>query len=249
MTTTTSSSPLLILRDTYKRREKGEVIFELQIPQLSLDPGQFIAIVGTSGCGKSTLLDLLALVSRPTHCGQFTYFAPPTRQAIDLKQLWDDQNETGLATLRRSTLGYVLQTGGLLPFLTVWQNLQLPCKVNGYENDTQIRQFAQRFGVAEQLNKKPQHLSGGQRQRVAILRALSHRPQLILADEPTAAVDKERAQSIVRDFHTLAKEQGTTIVMVTHDHELVAPFAEVTYTFTVVKVSETLTQSTCQPVT
>ena len=102
------------------------------------------------------------------------------------------------------------------------------------------------MGIDELLNKKPQYLSGGQRQRVAILRAITHHPKVILADEPTAAVDKTRALNIVKDFHILAKERGTTIVMVTHDRTLISPFADVTYTFDMIKRSENLTQSNCR---
>ncbi len=242
--------PLVLeLLNGLKRREQGGITFELHIPNLTLQKGQFVAVVGESGCGKSTLLDLLALVSRPTACSQFSYYDTQnaeTLQPTDLKNLWDSEAENALAALRRSRFGYVLQTGGLLPFLTVFQNLQLPSKLNGYHHDLQIKNLAKRFGVDGVLDKKPQYLSGGQRQRVAILRAINHHPNIILADEPTAAVDKTRALSIVKDFHTLAKENGTTIVMVTHDRELVAPFADATYTFDVTEESETLTQSNCK---
>jgi putative ABC transport system ATP-binding protein len=235
------------LCDALKRREQGGVAFELHIPKLALYQGQFIAVVGESGCGKSTLLDLLALVSKPTTCSQFVYHE--IQQSTDVKQLWENKEESALAELRRSRFGYVLQTGGLLPFLSVFQNLQLPSKINGYKNRTEIIELAKRIGIEGVLHKKPQYLSGGQRQRVAILRALTHHPKIILADEPTAAVDKTRARSIVKDFNTLAKESGTTIVMVTHDHALVAPFADVTYTFDLNEVSETLTRSHCRLLT
>jgi putative ABC transport system ATP-binding protein len=240
---------VLTLQDILKRREQGGITFELHIPKLELQKGQFVAVVGESGCGKSTLLDMLALVSRPTHCSQFSYYETQnaeTSQQTNIKNLWDSEAEHDLAALRRSHFGYVLQTGGLLPFLTVFQNLQLPSKLNGYHHDSQIKDLAKRFGVEGLLDKKPQYLSGGQRQRVAILRAINHNPNIILADEPTAAVDKTRALNIVKDFHNLAKESGTTIVMVTHDQDLVAPFADVTYTFDVTEVSETLTRSNCR---
>ena len=232
------------LQDALKRRVQGGVTFELHIPKLELHQSQFVAVVGDSGCGKSTLLDMLALVSKPTACSQFFYYE--TQQKIDIKELWQSKNENVLATLRRSRFGYVLQTGGLLPFLSVFQNIQLPSKINGYSNDLQIKTLAKRFGIDDLLDKKPQYLSGGQRQRVAILRAINHHPRVILADEPTAAVDKTRALNIVKDFHILAKESGATIVMVTHDHTLISPFADVTYTFDITKVSENLTQSHCR---
>ncbi|MCP4702522.1 MAG: ABC transporter ATP-binding protein [Gammaproteobacteria bacterium] len=242
-------SPVLEFIDGSKRREQGGVVFELHVPELRLYKGQFVAVVGDSGCGKSTLLDMLALVSRPSGCEKFSYFesaeTEPLRQT-DIKSLWDREDERGLAALRRSRLGYVLQTGGLLPFLTVFQNIHLPSKINGYHNEAEIRTLAKRFGVEGALEKKPQYLSGGQRQRVAILRALHHRPKIILADEPTAAVDKKRAHNIVEDFNILARENGTTIIMVTHDRDLVKPFAHATCTFDVTNVSETLTRSVCR---
>jgi len=241
----TEYPPLVFeLRDGLKRREQGGVTFELHIPKLELHQGQFVAVVGESGCGKSTLLDMLALVSKPTACGQFFYYE--TQQQIDVKDLWDCKKENALAALRRSRFGYVLQTGGLLPFLSVFQNIQLPSKINGYRNDLQIKELAKRFGIDGLLEKKPQYLSGGQRQRVAILRAISHHPKMILADEPTGAVDKTRALNIVKDLNNLANESGTTIVMVTHDRALVSPFADVTYTFDVTKRSDNLIQSNCR---
>jgi putative ABC transport system ATP-binding protein len=251
-TTVANSSTILELLDIVKHREQGGITFELHLPEIRFLKGQFVAIVGNSGCGKSTLLDMLALVSRPSRCQQFKYFFSDSESSIntaDIAQLWKQNDESQLAGLRREKLGYVLQTGGLLPFLTVWQNIQLPLKLNGYQEDTYIKQLAERLEIDTLLNKKPQFLSGGQRQRVAVLRALSHHPQLILADEPTAAVDEERAKAIVQDFHALAKDTGTTIIMVTHHKELVKPFADMTYTFKVEDVSKTLIRSTSEPMT
>ncbi len=234
------------MHDVFKRREQGGVAFELSVPQIKLSSGQFIAIVGDSGCGKSTLLDMLALVSRPTHMQQFDYFfkaAQDETGQIDVGNLWKINNEKGLAAIRKKYLGYVLQTGGLLPFLTVFQNIRLPALINGDDDTSYPKQLAKKIGVDRFLNKKPQFLSGGQRQRVAIIRALAHKPRLILADEPTAAVDKKRAGKIVEDFYALAEKSGTTIVMVTHDRELVRDISNATYTFEVNEVSESLTQS------
>ncbi len=230
---------VLELKNVLKHREQGGATFELYTKELQLHKGQFVAVVGESGCGKSTLLDILALVSNPNTCEQFTYYAS---EVIDIKQLWKNKQEKALAMLRRLHFGYVLQTGGLLPFLTVLQNLQLVSEINGF-HDSKIIELAKRLDISGILNKKPQYLSGGQRQRVAILRAISHHPQIILADEPTAAVDETRALNIIKDFHTIAKESGTIIVMVTHNHNLIAPFADVTYGFDVYDVSDTLTQS------
>lgn len=246
MTEARSGPPMVWLRQALKRREQGGMRFELHIPEVRLAPGDFVAVVGDSGCGKSTLLDLLALVSRPTEVERFTcrFETSEANAEFDVGGLWRDGDEQGLAALRKAHLGYVLQTGGLLPFLTVAQNIYLPARINGRPDREYADRLARRFGVERLLNKKPQFLSGGQRQRVAILRAMGHRPQLILADEPTAAVDKKRAGEIVADFHALAKESGTTIVMVTHDRELVAPVADYSFTFEVRDLSATVTRST-----
>ncbi|QVL50258.1 MAG: ATP-binding cassette domain-containing protein [Thiocapsa sp.] len=235
----------LEIHNTIKRREQGGVVFELNIGRFSLFKGEFVAIVGESGCGKSTLLDLLALVSRPTDCEVFRYRALESESHHDVKLLWDQGDESGLARLRRSELGYVLQTGGLLPFLSVRQNIELATQLNGERRDDDLTRFARQMGIEKVLDKKPQYLSGGQRQRVAILRALHHRPRLILADEPTAAVDKRRAQHIVEDFNRLAQKTDATVVMVTHDRALVAPFAHRTFSFAVEEVTSTFTRSVC----
>ncbi len=227
-----------------KQREQGGISFELEVPNFSLQRGQFVAIVGASGCGKSTLLDILALVLRPDQCQEFYIYVADNK--VNLKRLWNQKEESRLAEIRRNLFGYVLQTGGLLPFLTVKKNIYLPIRIKGSGySDEKIVQLAQRMGVAELLSKKPQFLSGGQRQRVAILRAMTHQPEIILADEPTAAVDKENAHIIVQNFHKLAKEIGTTIVMVTHNHDLVAELADTTFTFKVTRESKTLTRSVC----
>ncbi len=230
---------ILEMKNVIKRRQQGGVTFELQIPEIGLLKGQFVAIVGNSGCGKSTLLDMLALVSRPNSCESFK------SNNFDINQLWQQDKEQTLAAIRCEKLGYVLQTGGLLAFLTVWQNIELPLKLNGLNDTSYIKKLAQRLEIDGLLNKKPQFLSGGQRQRVAVLRALSHRPAIILADEPTAAVDEERAKAIVQDFYELAKETGTTIVMVTHNKDLVMPLADKIYSFKVEDVSKNLISSTC----
>jgi putative ABC transport system ATP-binding protein len=246
MVEASAERPMVVVRQALKRREQGGMRFELSIPEVTLGVGDFVAVVGDSGCGKSTLLDLLALVSRPTECERFSLRFDVSEQGgeFDVAGLWRNGDEHGLAALRKAHLGYVLQTGGLLPFLTVAQNIYLPARIAGRPDRDYADRLARRFGVDRLLSKKPQFLSGGQRQRVAILRAMGHRPQLILADEPTAAVDRQRAEEIVADFHALAKESGTTIVMVTHDRALVAPVADYSYGFRVRDVSASTTRST-----
>lgn len=241
--------PLLEIRDLLKIRRQGGVSFELVVPRFEVPGGSFIALVGESGCGKSTLLDILALVLKPNDCGLFQ-FQNPTGKTIwavdDIKALWDSDDEQALAALRRERLGYVLQSGGLLPFLTARQNLQLPLMINGKQDQFEIvEQLSKKMGIANVLSKKPRYLSGGQRQRVAILRAMVHQPALILADEPTAAVDRARARSIINDLSTLAREGGSSVIMVTHDSHLVGSVADATWIFQVEQISGTLTRSVC----
>jgi putative ABC transport system ATP-binding protein len=244
-----SSLPVYELTDVSKYREQGGVAFELKIPALTVPRGAFVALVGPSGCGKSTLLDLLALVLRPTQCKTFQLCIGHPSDLTDVKMVWENADEAILAHLRRNYLGYVLQTGGLLPFLTGAQNILLPVRIRRMAGgEARMLRMAEQIGVAEFLHKKPQYLSGGQRQRVAVLRALVHDPIIVLADEPTAAVDRQRAQAIIEDFRVLATEAGTSIVMATHDGDLVVPLADRIYTFRVTQVETAFTQSVCVPV-
>lgn len=212
-----------------KLRQQGESRFELSLPRLRVQPGEFVAVTGESGCGKSSLLDLLALISRPDACTAFTLASPAGM--VDVKRLWEQEREAELAALRRTSLGYVLQTGGLLPYLSVRENLRLPCRLIGRPCDAAIARLSQRLGVENCLERLPDQLSGGQRQRAAILRALVHGPRLVLADEPTAAVDRRRARVIVDELHAIAQSEGSAIVMVTHDLELVRGIADHSYGF------------------
>lgn len=238
-------SKVICVHGLRKTRAQGGTIFELHVPKLEVDEGEFLALVGESGCGKSTLLDLLALVLRPDTVDRFLLAQRPG-SVVDIKALWQQDDEEGLARVRRDLLGYVLQSGGLLPFLSVSGNIALPRRLKeGRAGD--VRVLAERMGLADLLGKKPRFLSGGQRQRAAILRALAHRPAIILADEPTAAVDGTRARAIVSDFRSLARAEGCTILMVSHDLRLVEAFADRTYGYRVESVSATLTRSTCMP--
>jgi putative ABC transport system ATP-binding protein len=169
-------------------------------------------------------------------------------ELIDIKKLWQEHHESKLADLRRNFLGYVLQSGGLLPFLTVEQNIKLPWRIKRMHTTPEhFKKIASRMGIENLFKKKPQYLSGGQRQRIAILRAMVHNPMIILADEPTAAVDTNRAKAIIDDFYGLAKEYDNTIVIVTHNFRLITQLADSMYTYRVSQISETLTRSVCVP--
>ncbi|HWP48357.1 MAG TPA: ABC transporter ATP-binding protein [Candidatus Limnocylindrales bacterium] len=238
-----AKSEVYRLKNVVKKREKGGNLFELRIPELILWEGEFIAIVGESGCGKSTLLDMLGLIMRPTRAEEFTVCIPQTGVEHSIMDL----SEGELANIRKSHLGYVLQTGGLLSFLTAKENILLPCSINGMNQvEDHIQTLVMRLKIADQLNKKPQFLSGGQRQRVAIARALAHRPSIVLADEPTAAVDKLTAYEIRDQFKELTRQIGVTLLIVTHDKHLVEGVVDRTFTFDVHKESNEYTYSECR---
>lgn len=239
----TAPLPLLAVEGLVKRRERNGVVFELVVDRFTLTPGRFVAVLGESGCGKSTLLDLVALVLKPTTCDRFELRLDGAAP-VDVMGLWQADAEEALAAHRRENLGYVLQTGGLFPFLSVRENILLPARLNGIKvPGDRLKTLATRIGLADHLAKKPMHLSGGQRQRAAVLRAIVHAPRLIVADEPTAAVDKARAREIVEDLSALARQEGATIVMVTHDPGLVSDIADTAYGFEVAKTGETATRS------
>ncbi len=225
------SAPLMDIKQVTKVLQKGDNVFQLDIPDMSIYSGEFVAIVGESGCGKSTLLDLLALISAPTKANEFRLNFS-IKHYFDIAKLWQSNDDSLLASIRQHYLGYILQTGGLLPYLSVEKNLILP--INIKKNNTTHRdvwEMARRMGVADCLSRLPSALSGGQRQRAAILRALLHQPSLVLADEPTAAVDRQRAIAIVEDFYRLAKDKKLAILMVTHDIDLVENIADKAYSF------------------
>jgi len=237
--------PIFELTDVTRRRERGGVVFELRVPRFVARSGDVVAIVGPSGCGKSTLLDLLTMVLTPTRAGQFRFRVPGDGGEVDAGRSWEKDDQGALAEVRKRHIGYVLQSGGLLPFLTSMENILLPCWLKGRADlKAHATTIAARLGIEPQLSKKPQYLSGGQRQRVAIARALVHDPAVVLADEPTAAVDSVRAQDIFNQFVDLARERHVAMIMVTHDLRLLDRAEVQRYTFQVEAVDEDHTVST-----
>lgn len=224
------------LHQVVKTRSKGGASFTLRVPELVLRQGEFCSVVGPSGCGKSTLLDMLALVLAPTSakCFQLSLPDPHGPMAYDLPRLGEGE----AARIRRSNIGYVLQNGGLLSFLTVRENILLTAQLSQRRLAAgELEELVRVLGLADQLEKKPQYLSGGQRQRVAVARALIHRPGIILADEPTAAVDYPTALDIRDELLGLARRMGAAVIMVTHDRTLVDGVSDVQVNFTVRRVS------------
>ena len=213
----------ITIRDLWLDRIKGGTRFVCTVPRFDAAPGEFVAVTGPSGCGKSTFLDLLALVLTPAAARRFTLTFAGTGP---IDALAATTNDAILSQLRRRHIGYVLQTGGLLPFITVRDNIRLPLVLSGRDDTGAAEALAGELGLADQLGKMPAQLSGGQRQRVAIARALIHAPDLILADEPTAAVDRPTAMDIMLRLRSLARDRRTLVILVTHDIKLADKVAD-----------------------
>jgi len=217
------STPTLLLQDVIIRHQApgGAPGFELVIEEFSITRGEALALVGPSGSGKSTLLDLLALARRPSSTARFL-LTPRAGKAIDLGAVWRAGDDNSLTAIRAAHFGYILQTGGLLPFLSVRRNIALSQAVLGQPDPAHIEALAARLEIASLLERMPASLSVGQRQRVAIARALAHRPEILLADEPTASVHPALADTILALLIEQAREQDTALILATHDPDRAA---------------------------
>ncbi len=204
------------LRDVVLDRESEGVSFRLNVPSLQITQGEKIALIGESGCGKSTLLDILAFIAEPSSIGAFRFRPENTGEPIDVAALWHKRKLNKLGELRKQHIGYVMQTGGLLPYLTVRDNMNLSRHVLGMRDDTAVEELARELGIARHLDKLPETLSTGERQRVAIGRALAHQPSIVIADEPTASVDPFAAEKIMSLFIGLAEERNITVIVASH---------------------------------
>jgi putative ABC transport system ATP-binding protein len=190
-----------------------EVISALGGVSLRIDRGEHVAIIGPSGSGKSTLMNVLGGLDRPTS-GLYRFESEPV----------EDFDDDQLAGFRNRRIGFVFQSFQLLPRLTAAQNVELPMIYAGV--DPAIRreravELLTRVGLEHRLNNRPTQMSGGQQQRVAIARALANAPDLLLADEPTGALDTATGQEVLALFDEL-NAQGLTLCIVTHDQEVAA---------------------------
>lgn len=204
------------LKDLSKTRFSAGVDFRLVLPELKISPGEKVALVGISGCGKSTLLDILSMVLNPDKPGDF-HFSPGKDNSVDVADLWRKSDFNRLSLLRRQYMGYILQTGGLLPFLSVHDNINLTRRLLALPEDKTVTYLAQELGIKRQLRKEPGLLSVGERQRVAIARALAHKPSVVIADEPTASLDPINADKIMRMLIELTEQFGSTVIIASHD--------------------------------
>ena len=209
-------STIYLLRDVIKNHEAKGVAFRLRVPHLHINRGEKIALIGESGSGKSTLLDMLAFILQPSTADNFRFRHEDDKDPLDVNACWQAGNLNVLGDIRKRHIGYVMQTGGLLPYLSVRDNINLSRSVLGLEQDGTVEHLAEALGIANQLEKRPDALSTGERQRVAIGRALAHRPAIVIADEPTASLDPYAAKNVMSLFLTLTEEFNCTVILASH---------------------------------
>ncbi|MBA2338890.1 MAG: ABC transporter ATP-binding protein [Pyrinomonadaceae bacterium] len=212
-------SSLLESREVSKIYRMGNTeVVALDHASVAVGEGEFVALQGTSGSGKSTLLNLLGGLDRPTS-GEIVFedrsLAPFTKKEM--------------AHYRRLSVGMIFQNFNLIPSMTAAENVGLALAFGGLRGrarDERARELLEEVGLGERLTHKPTELSGGEQQRVAIARALANRPRILLADEPTGNLDSTRARELLALLRNMIDKSGLTVVLVTHDRDLAAEFAD-----------------------
>lgn len=213
---------MLHIDDLCVVRGEGSQAHYVYLPQLTVRPGQVVAVTGESGCGKSTLLEAIGLLLRPANIGRFELH---DEKQLDIAKLLKGNQQTELSDIRARHIGFVLQNGGLLPFLNVQDNIRLPCQLLGIVPDkAMLGRVIDALKLGPLLSKYPTQLSFGERQRAAFARAIMHRPGLVLADEPTAALDPYNAQQLFSLFIDLVAQEGMMALVVCHDWPLLQRF-------------------------
>lgn len=219
MDSTRPMTPLLETREVSKIYQMGSVtVAALDRVSMKIGEGEFVAIQGTSGSGKSTLLNMLGGLDQPTS-GEVLF----------------DNNSLGpftkreMARYRRHSVGMIFQNFNLIPTMTAAENVRLALAfggLRGKQREERTEELLRRVGLADRMEHRPSELSGGEQQRVAIARALANRPRVLLADEPTGNLDSTRAQELLALLRQMVGREGLTVLMVTHDQELAARFAD-----------------------
>lgn len=203
---------MIRVEDISRKYTAGSIeVWALQGVSFQIGQGEFVAVMGASGSGKSTLMNLLGLLDTPTG-GTYSLAGTST----------SGLNEDERASFRNQKIGFVFQAFNLLPRLTALENVEVPMVYAGIKPDQRHKlalEALARLGLSDRYRHRPHELSGGQNQRVAIARALVNKPALILADEPTGALDTRNSQEIMEIFREL-NQQGSTIVVVTHEPEI-----------------------------
>ena len=209
MNESTAGEEILRMEGITKEYQMGdEVSVVLKGIDLTVYKGEFLAILGPSGSGKSTLMNIIGCLDVATS-GRYTLHGQPV----------EEMSEAELARLRSAEIGFVFQNSQLLPRLTAQKNVELPLIYAGVgpkERRRRARELLARVGLSDRMDHYPNQLSGGQQQRVAIARALAGNPTLLLADEPTGALDQKTGRQVMALFREL-NEEGRTIIMITHD--------------------------------
>lgn len=203
---------LIQMTDIRKEYKMGdEIVYANDGVTLDIDKGEFVAIVGKSGSGKSTLMNIIGALDVPTS-GKYLLGGK------DVGKLSDNQ----LADIRNKMIGFVFQQYNLLPRMNLLENVELPllyAHVSNHEREKRAMEALEKVGLAEKAKQMPNQLSGGQQQRVSIARALAANPSLILADEPTGALDSKTSRQVL-DFFKKIHEEGNTVIMITHDNSI-----------------------------
>jgi putative ABC transport system ATP-binding protein len=228
------SKEIIKITNIEKVYKMGNSTFKaLDKVSLTIDKGEYVAIVGPSGAGKSTLMNIIGCLDIPTD-GEYILDGVNTKCS---------DNE--LAEIRSKKIGFIFQNYNLLPKLNILENVELPLLYSGYDNN-KIKEKAKaaikKVGLESHINHKPSELSGGQMQRVAIARALVSDPQIILADEPTGALDSKTGKEVLKMLTELNNE-GNTIIMITHDKEIASNAKRVVTVKDGIIISDTLNES------
>ena len=205
---------LIELKNVYKIYHMGdEDVHALDGVSLTIDKGEFVAIVGQSGSGKSTMMNVLGCLDIPT---RGTYLL----DGVDVRELTDRE----LSRIRNKQIGFIFQQYNLIQNLTVLENVELPLIYQGINADDRYDMAMEaltRVGLADRVKHRPTQMSGGQQQRVAIARAIATKPPIIMADEPTGALDSRTGHEVLRFLQELYKE-GSTVILITHDNGIAA---------------------------
>ena len=214
-----ASVAVVDIRNVSQTFGHGELAVQaLKATSLSVEAGELVALLGPSGSGKSTLLLAISLIQPPT-----------TGRIVINGQTLYDEGPTGIdvRAFRRSKIGFIFQQHNLIPFLTALENVALMLQINGVSRRESTRRANDLLGILEighRAHSLPAQLSGGEQQRVAIGRALANDPVLILADEPTAALDTQRGTKVMAMLRQIARERRSAVIAVTHDHRMIEGF-------------------------
>jgi ABC-type lipoprotein export system ATPase subunit len=207
-----SARPVVELIGVSRSFRRGdEVVHALADFTLALAPAEMVALVGPSGCGKTTALNLVAAVDRPDE-------GTVRVAGVDIAAA----AEAELTALRRRAIGMVFQAFHLVPHLTVEENIALPLALDGRRDPRRVTELIERVGLGHRRRHYPSELSGGEQQRTAVARALVHRPQVVVADEPTGNLDSRTGAAVVALLAELRREQGATLLLATHDARVAA---------------------------